>query len=239
MCMNERLESLKRKNQFHINGKVDIRPRHQALLAIEGWYSTNVDYSVLPNEYRVLADEYVKSGSSLKFTRWLIRNGHTTIERASKLGSKLKPVTFKISCRHNDLLRLADTHHYASCFASWRSAQQLRYLADPDVAVVYVPDEAGKFKWRAILRLMLVNNEHVLLLYRDYGNTNKDLINKKLNKIYPLYLTNKTSFETCDSIQLEGVTRHNNKIVGHHVWSDHWCKLINNKIQMYGVRYDK
>ena len=214
--------------------KIDIRPRHKVLQSISGWYNTDVDYDVLPSWARRLYSDYVDSGSSLKFTRWLLKNEYCTETDTSRIGTLLQPVSFKISCKYNDLLRLADTKHYKSCFSGWRGAQQLRYLADPDIAVIYVPDKSGKFVWRALLRLVVnIDNKYCLLRYRDYGNSNTKLIDSVINKIYPLY--NYTDLSATDLIS---VTTHNNSIVGHHIWSDHWCKLVGNKIHMRGIKYE-
>lgn len=121
---------------------LDIRKRNQALLDIEGWYETTPD---LPPLYKPFVEEYYQSNSKLKFTRWLTRKmlqeyrksnsklkfvewlKHNVINNddISAIG-KLKTISFKISCRHNDLLRIADTPHYHSCFKGWRGKQTRR-----------------------------------------------------------------------------------------------------------------
>jgi hypothetical protein len=121
---------------------------------------------------------------------------------------------FKLSCRYNDLLRLADTKHYSSCLKYTKISQLPKYLADPDIGVIFVADKAGKFIWRALIRLCL-NPEptkafpHVLLIYRHYGNAPFHLIYKKLNEMLPIY--HATDTRNGLNVQtLESATVHNN-----------------------------
>jgi len=229
--------------------RIDIRPRHKKLLAVEGWYTCDDPLSYLPEEYHKLYSEYVEGKAALKFTRWLLRNGYADNVQASRLGLMLTPVCFKLSCRHGDLLRLSETTHYGTCFRTWRGTQQLRFLADPDIAVVYVPDSAGKFKWRAICRLVLFKNSFGLLLYRSYGNANESIILAKLNSIIPLFLSvncfGVSSFnKEWDKVLpapkiLNSASKCSNQIISHHVWSDHWCALDEktNRLNMRGIKY--
>jgi len=221
-------------------GKLDIRTRHSELLAVEGWYSVHVGDDAIPAFLLLALEEYRKSKSKVKLTRWLLRKGKIDLHEAAYLGTVLSnsKIDFKISCRHNDFLRMADTKHYTTCFKDWRGAQQLRYLTDPDLALVYVPDNAGKFKWRALLRLVFNpdGNGYAFALYQDYGNTIKKPILDKLDSIYPLYVLRKRSSDRI--FILSSPTKHNNPIVGFHVWSDHWCKMNEDKrLQVRGIKY--
>ena len=222
--------------------KLDVRKRHSVLMNMEGWYDAFTDYTSLPEPFATLYREYVSSGSSLKFTRWCSRNNLIEPSMISKLGKMLEPVRFKLSCRHNDLLRLADTRHYKSCFTGWRGVQQLRYLADPDIGVVFVPDASGKFMWRSVCRLIRYEGKYGLILQHRYGNSNELAIMDRLNTICPIFLAHDYAIMAAGLGQhitkLNCVTRHNNKVVGHHVWSDHKVSFnSNNRLEIKGVSY--
>ena len=236
--------------------KVDLRPRHSILQAMEKWYQAN---PTTPKEYQHLIKLYEESGSRLSLTRWAIRNLYLDEASASKLGNFLAgKFSFKISCRFNDLLRLSDTPHFGSCFAYdskvFRGTQMFKYVADPDVAVVYVPDKSGKFLWRALIRLCVSkdnSNKVCLVLYRSYGNADELSIFRELEKIAPLYFAcghygdlnipkNKTR-ESVVRIPVEkmiGVSIQNNQYVENNIWSDHdsWADE-NKKMNMYARKY--
>jgi hypothetical protein len=221
-----------------IVGSLDVRPRHKKLLEIEGWYEAPFQRDLVPADLLNAYDLWAAEGGRTKFTRWLLRRGRIDDKRASELGKVLKPINFKLSCRHNDLLRLAETEHYRSCFASWRGAQQLRYLADPDIAIVFVPDKAGKFLWRALVRLVICGGPtyYGLVVYRRYGDSNEAGIFRRLNQILPVFLAyQRGNGARNSSEQLRSATIANNEIIGKHVWSDHWAKLVNGRITMYAV----
>ena len=158
--------------------KSDVRPRSERLKQIEGWY----DVVGIPDQIADLHQEYLQSGVSLKFTRWLLRKGLTQTE-VSAIGKLLTTVSVKISCKHNDLVRLGDTYHYKSCLKMSYAGQQLQYLADPDIAVAFILDESGKFVWRVVLRLVQDNGgAFALVHYRVYGNGPTEPIMKMLSK---------------------------------------------------------
>jgi hypothetical protein len=188
-----------------------------------------------------LPGAYSDDATCEKFTRWCARNKVLTQPQIAMLGKLLEPVSFKVSCRHNDLLRLADTNHYKSCFSGWRGKQQLRYLADPDIGVVFVPDASGKFLWRSLCRLVRYNEGHALVLHKRYGNTNELAVYNRLNSIAKLFLapTLKDDWLRGRGQWLSSVTRHNNDIVSRHVWSDHKVELRNSRLHIYGVPFDK
>ncbi len=227
--------------------RIDIRKRHQFLLDIEGWYKIKPDpVVVLPDHFKPFYKSYTESSSSLKFTRWVARNKLAKPEEIAQIGTLLKDVNFKLSCRHKDFLRLAETNNYKTCFKDWRGAQQTRYLADPDLILCFVPDAAGKYMWRALVRLMLHENEHCLLFYRSYGNSNHQAILNRVNDIMPVYVgernlhNSKVEYtpESSNEVELVSATKHNNKVVGIHVWSDHRCQLKeDNRLHMYGYKW--
>jgi hypothetical protein len=238
--VNKLKRNLRRKPR---TDKLDIKPRHPALTAVEGWYTCSADLNGLPYRYQHLVSQYKASESRLKFTRWLSRNDLLPHSEIVKIGELLVDVTFKISCRHNDLVRLAETSHYESCFKGWRGVQQLRYLADPDLAVVYVPDKSGKFMWRSLIRLMIDPqnpNGFAFAIYKPYGNSNVLSIYKKLDSIYPLYNQESRYSYNVERKTLSSASVHSNNIVGYHVWSDHWCQLdvVTKRLQMLCRRFD-
>lgn len=224
--------------------KLDVRDRHIALQAVEGWYTVP---SFIPENFAPLYKEWQSSLTQLKFTKWLIKNKHHNPDEVAKLGEMLvkETASFKISCRHNDLLRLADTPHYNSCLKSWgkQGAQQFYYLSDPDMALVYVPDKSGKFKWRCLLRLVF-NPEgegFSLLAYRPYGNFNESAVFGEINKILPLYIAcggvNNLGESKMDAKKLFSPTRHNNSLIVKTIWSDHKADLIDQRFSMYGTKW--
>jgi hypothetical protein len=236
--------------------KVDLRPRHSILQAMENWYHAS---PVIPKEYEILIEKYKESKSRLSLTRWAIRNMYLDEAGASRLGSFLSgSFSFKLSCRFNDLLRLSDTPHFKSCFdydsEFFRGAQMFKYSADPDIAVVYVPDKSGKFLWRALIRICVIKDNPdklCLVLYRSYGNADELSIFRELDKIAPLYFAcgvtgdlnipkNKTRAPVADQDvkQMIGVSIQNNKYVKNNIWSDHDCWVDKDKkMNMYARRY--
>jgi len=225
--LGKRIDTLKKKlRNPPASGKIDIQPRHPALLALEGWYETNTNTSTFPRNYRSYFTEYKRSGSALKFTKWLSKKTELDNGEISKIGNLLQTVKFKISCRHKDLLRLSETKHYTSCFKQWRGIQQLRYLADPDIGVVFVPDASGKYLWRALVRLIIDpqdSSKFALVFYKAYGNSNDVAIYEKLNQIIPIYQNILRSFRRNDGNIVYSASEVKNVIISRHVWSDHWC----------------
>lgn len=239
-----RIEKLKNNlRNKPASGKIDIQTRHPQLLSIEGWYEMDTDFTNLPNKYWKYLAEYNLAKTSLKFTRWLAKK-EVDNKIISDIGKYLSSESFKLSCRHKDLLRLAETTHYNSCFKHWRGVQQLRYLADPDMCVIFVPDAAGKYKWRALARLVVDprnNDGFALCVYRSYGNANEQAIFKKLDTIIPVYCATQGRMARFSGIGINVVSASEikNKIITSHVWSDHWVKhnMIINKLVMVASKW--
>jgi hypothetical protein len=223
----KRVDNLKSKLRVKPKtNKIDIQSRHKYLLSIEGWYEVDTDFTNLPKKYWKYLAEYNLAKTSLKFTRWLAKK-EIDNDIISDIGKYLSSVSFKLSCRHKDLLRLAETKHYISCFNNWRGVQQLRYLADPDMCVIFVPDAAGKYRWRALARL--ISDPHngkgfALCVYKAYGNANDQAIFKKLDSIIPVYCATigRMARFNGSGITVVSASEINNKIITSHVWSDHW-----------------
>lgn len=212
----------------------DIRPRHPALLALEGWYETEI---IVPEKYQDLYKDYKESGSNLKITRWALRSRRMDDAEASELGKNLETTKFKLSCRHNDLLRLAETKHYASCMDNegGYGQQQMQYLADPDMAIVYIPDAAGKYSWRSLVRLVMddyepgkfpkfvhENRGYGLVMYRVYGNGPSEAIFQALDQKVRVYQAKDIRhYHTSDFEVKISPTIHNNKFLSRPLWTDH------------------
>lgn len=203
--------------------KADIRHRHPALLAIEGWYDT--EEIVVPEKFEQVYKEWKESGSSRRLTWWALKTERLDDKEASELGNSLQTLHFKLSCRHHDLLRLAETNHYASCMQGNAGAQQLQYLADPDMAVAYISDRAGKFMWRSLVRLVMEGeNGFALVHYRIYGNGPTEAIFRRLDKIIPVYEARDIRHYhiSLDDTEVKvSPTIHNNKFLSRPIWTDH------------------
>lgn len=221
------------KKLTHQPSKLDMRQRHRVLQSIEGWYSvpTMFDQSVA-----ALHDEYLQSGSALKFTRWLVRIKKLDNDFVTDVGKKTYATSVKVSCNLNDLIRLGDTTHYKSCMRNslGMGRQQLLYLSDPDIALAYVPDPAGKYAWRTLLRLAYSPAGVLsLVAYRVYGNGPTEAIFKTLEaktgmSIYSaLDIKNRDS--DCEKQQFVSPTVHNNLVVCFPVWTDHLVGVTQQK----------
>jgi len=214
------------KKQSHL----DIRTRHKELIKLEGWYKVifSIEDVILPEHIQ----SYKNSGSSMKITRWLLRKGIINKAQASEYGKQLNnKIDFKLSCRYNDLLRLAETKHYKSCFSGNLGKQQLHFLSDPDVALLYVPDKSGKYLWRRLVRLMMEDKppyNYCLFVYKAYGNSNDRLILQTMNKVIPLF-EDYTHFSQHKS-KLVSVTKYNNPISFKPFWSDHTFLVKKSKL---------
>lgn len=201
----------------------DVRDRNPELLKLEGWFEVGV---CLTERVSALRNEYLDSKSTLKFTRWLLRFKGLSNAEVSEIGKQLTAVqSAKFSCRHNDLLRLGDTDHYKSCMATTKSLQQLHYLADPDIALVYIPDSAGKFLWRVLVRLVHDTRGTLsLVLYRQYGNAPFDAVVAalKTKTSMPIYrAVDIKDYYTAKMERLYSPTVHNITVLRQPVWTDH------------------
>jgi hypothetical protein len=183
LIQKRRLSREKRVESLITSRRLDIRKRHPLLLSLEGWYTTSI-----PEEYTDAYSKYQGSGSNLTFTRYALRHLDWTAEQAVEFG-KVASVSFKFSCRHNDLLRMAESRHFVSCYRKTGTYQYMpmKFLADPDVAIVYIPDNSGKFKWRALIRLCKDKGLPCLVMYKHYGNGPREEVIRTLNALLPTY----------------------------------------------------
>lgn len=255
MGFKSRLER-ERKKMLNPKTKLDIRRRHPVLRSVEGWYSmSSVITDIVTRDQSILdlRDQYTQSRTQQKFTRWLIRNKGLSENVVADIGKLTSDtgIKFRISCRHNDLLRLGETNHYDTCMNQWRGVQQLRFLADPDIAIVYVADAAGKFQWRSLLRLVLSPEgermKYSLLSYRPYGNALEFAILWWINKtVMPVYVARTATSLSCRvylrdrQVTLYSATEVNNKCLDRPVWSDHGANkdILKNRIRMEGSKFD-
>lgn len=225
-----------RLTKFAVKSEVDIRERNPALLALEGWYDV---VTLLNSGVADLYTEYKSSGSTLKFTRWLSRFKKLDNAVVSEIGRSMVETSVKLSCRHNDLLRLGETQHYKSCMSNLKAngRQQLQYLADPDIAVLFSKDAAGKYVWRCLLRLAYnTYGDLCLVHYRIYGNGPSHAIFHAVCKKTGMKIYQATDIrEGSDPSDeyLVSPTVHNNRFLNRPIWTDHYQGMTNqNRIRI-------
>lgn len=85
------------------------------------------------------------------------------------------PAEVEVTCRFKDVLRMAETNHFISCFNTQYNQQLLHYLMHPSVALIVKRDSKGQFNYRCIVRIGVtcdLNPRKVLMLntYKTYGN---------------------------------------------------------------------
>ncbi len=169
---------MKVSEELVVHKAIKFKPRNPKLLEMEGWYET-------PRS--PLYQMYQDSGSRIKFSSWLAKNG---IDVGSKLGKQLMVASvttkFKVTCRYHDILRCSSMYknkYFTSCLnpddkeANSNAPNRLRYLRFlPDVAMLYVPDKAGHIKSRAFFVLQPPNEysigRFVIHPWRFYGDDN-------------------------------------------------------------------
>lgn len=180
--------------------------RHPVLLSIEGNYT--IDNTYVPIELREYYNEYMCGNRKLKFSRWLIRYYGYSSDLVCRMMQQcvFTPVSFKISCRHNDIMRMSESIHYTSCFSDNREycSQKLFILGDRDAAICFIPDSSGKFLYRIILYLAVYQSKYALVCDKPYGNGSLDAILQKIEEktsltvykgvIRPNYIDNDKKF---------------------------------------------
>jgi len=140
--------------------------------------------------------------------------------------------SFRLSCRFNDLVRIQDTPHYGTCLKNWRGVETVRYLADPDMVVIFVPDSSGKMQARVLARALFLQGEFVLGLYKVYGNglSHQAVVNALADVIpcHPLQ-TGRTGQKVSSWSQVR------NPILKSPIWCDHtWSfSSLTNTMQFY------
>lgn len=234
--------------KFNSRTNLDIRARHAQLRKREGWFPVQ-GFPEDPEGIDWLV-EYLNSGSKLTFTKWLSRVKKIDSVKLSILGKQMVTLNAKLSCQHKDFLRLADTHHYKSCMSDSHGVgrQQLHYLSDPDVAVLFVPDSAGKYQWRSLLRLVHVSDQdqnldsvksgYALVHYRVYGNGPSQAIFRALAQYtnLPVFsaLPVATPLKEKPHVALVSPTKHNNPFMQKPVWTDHLQLFTDsNQVEIY------
>lgn len=230
-----RLKNFLIKSNYSSATRLDLRRRHPKLRSLEGWYNAS---PLLSRRFHQLYNQFlelkIQNKTQLKFTKWLNRNSNLNIADIQEVGINIKKTKFKISCDYNDILRVIESPHYKTCFNENidKAKQLLKYLSDPDIAVIYVPDTAGHMKWRAFVRLIKMDSgKFGLLVYQWYGNANHKAILNKLSQIMPVFInTNnlKSSFE------LKSASKINNKNLKKNFWSDAYYRIKNNRFYFKG-----
>lgn len=145
---------------------LNFKPRHPMLQAMDGWYKT-------PESPMIKM--WHDSGSKLKFSRWLSKNG---IDPNSELGQKLiknnKSVSFKFSTRYKDILRCSTMHskeYFISCLSAtgMYCDAPVKYLTKEFgsyLGILYIPDAAGHIASRCFIAW----TPYGLLPFRFYGD---------------------------------------------------------------------
>lgn len=192
--------STQRKSFFwYSEPKVHLRKRHRVLQGLAGKYEVDGDVNYtqfseaclnnevepmsilreLKNRFGFTTDQVLsgvadnKLPDGRRFAKWLCQQDVDEARVSRIMGdlAKLRTSKFEITVRYKDILRMADTKHFRSCFASWRGNQQVRYLADRSVALAILRDSKGDFQCRATLRLLQRRSDKqvVLGVNRVYG----------------------------------------------------------------------
>lgn len=180
--------------------KIHLRKRHRVLRELSGKYEVDGDVNytqfgkaclnnnvepisilrLLKNRYRFTTNQVLagvadnKLPDGRRFAKWLCQQNIDEARVSRVMGelAKLRKSKFEITIRYKDILRMADTKHFRSCFSSWRGGQQLRYLADRSIALAILRDSKGDFQCRATLRLLKrpSDGKVVLGVNRIYGS---------------------------------------------------------------------
>lgn len=129
-------------------------------------------------------------------------NSMQEFNRFSALFGKVKTdISFKITCRHKDFLRL-DSPHYSSCFRKEgaHSIMPFNYCLDRSMALIYIPDKNGNYVWRMFIRLVKDKDKFCLLCYPAYGCYfyTKQVL-KELSKLFPIFLSGKLKDSVIES----------------------------------------
>lgn len=202
---------------------VDMRNRSSVLRDLEGWFEVPV---ILDSSTESLYNEYLQANTSMKFTKWLTKVKQLNNTVISEIGRNIKTTSVKLSCKFSDLTRLGETKHYISCMRQYQSygKQQLKYIADPDVAVLYIPDASGKYIWRSIIRLVVDDNgEYCLVCYKPYGNGPSAAILKTLSCVSKMRVLPALRIGLAKSkgVLMFSPTKHNNVFASGNYYADH------------------
>jgi len=154
-------------------------------------------------------------------------------DRVSDFLNSVRVAKFRLSCRYNDLLRVAETPHYKTCMSNWRGIQLLRDLADQDMCIIFEPDASGKMRCRMFARLLLDGNNTVLGFYRIYGNGfDHEAIARSLRGIVTCATL---SFTYKYFKRLRSYSKVHNPAVKKPVWSDHGCSIGEDGRLVFGL----
>lgn len=227
----------------HKTGNKPIRciPRTRVLSALEGQYSSKGNsagvWDVLlsfPYIYTLILSRFPNIGdpsqadnlleltnnrlpNGKRLARWLALEGvpEDVVQTFIYRLSRHKGCTFTLTVRHKDIIRMADTAHFESCYTrtdeDWYW-QVIRYLANRDIGLVYIRDSKGDFSSRSIIRLLKLitpdSMELVIGVNKVYGNglTLHAIADGLSRKIVAFKLLEKDE-DKADSITLESFSR--------------------------------
>lgn len=149
----------------------NFKPRLPQLRKLEGAYQTE------PAPLYVM---YKNSGSKLKFSSWLGKNG---IDAGTRIGKQLMisgpSINFRVTCRYKDILRCSKMHkkmYFDSCLADGKFNAGAKYGYCRDVVnlgMLYVPDQAGHVKSRAFF--LYIPRDEVNELFDDMFLTTREM----------------------------------------------------------------
>jgi hypothetical protein len=165
----------------------------------------------------------VKDGTTcvtggMSVSKWLAKAGIDN-KTVSLIAGASQPYSFSISCRFKDIENSSDSPHFTSCYATngahRDSVRQI--LKDPNVAVYFRLDQAGKFQSRGWLRAGKIDGKDAVLVYRAYGNglTDKDVAIKLNGFLIGLHDSKSVEFvydpityyEDCNLVSYKGKYR--------------------------------
>lgn len=170
----------------------------------------------------------VKIGNrETKLGKWLV-NSNVPEALVSEAFNKayITSSSFEVTTRYKDLLRMAKSRHYHSCFesVSFNGRQILKYLEDRDVALVVLRDSKGDFQARATIRLSMfemavdssIHTFYGLVVNPVYGN---GLSHKSIADALPIPCFGNGSYR--NSRTLYSATKCVNNRLKWHVYEDY------------------
>jgi len=160
--------------------RIQFNHRNPILRSLEGSYSISSywgDDEELLNSAQTLWDDktrytkYIPSGSKLSKS---LQNLRFSLDRIAKFLENLGERRLIFSCKASDIARMSMSKHFTTCknlSAGCFKDDIPQHCADPNLAIIFVPDRGGQMMSRCLVKLLKdKNGEDVLGLFRAYGN---------------------------------------------------------------------